>query len=92
MKIYLGALLYNNKGNISKFYEYLNVLFSYNQNYNFEKEENLKKEIVNKYLTSYEKLINILIEEKGNNEYISLLDMKNLIDNNAKDLEDKYIE
>ena len=92
LKIYLGALLYNNKGNISKFYEYLNVLFSYNQNYNFEKEENLKKEIVNKYLKSYEKLINILIEEKGNNEYISLLDMKNLIDNNAKDLEDKYIE
>ena len=92
LKIYLGALLYNNKGNINKFYDYLNFLFSYNQDYSFEKEEELKKEIVNNYLKSYEKLINILIKEKGNNEYISLLDMKNLIDNNAKDLNDKYVE
>ena len=92
LKIYLGALLYNNKGNINKFYDYLNFLFSYNQDYTFEKEEELKKEIVNNYLKSYEKLINILIKEKGNNEYISLLDMKNLIDNNAKDLNDKYVE
>ncbi len=92
LKIYLGALLYNNKGNINKFYEYLNVLFSYNLDYTIEKEEELKKEIVNNYLKSYENLINVLIKEKGNHEYISLLDMKNLIDNNVKDLNDKYIE
>ena len=90
LKIYLSSLLYNSKGNIFKFIEYIRILFSYTQDYTFELEENLKKELVTQYKNSFETIINLLKKEK--HEFISILDMKYLIDENIKDLNDKQIE
>ncbi len=90
LKIYLSSLLYNSKGNLFKFIEYIKILFSYTQDYTFELEENLKKELVTQCKNSFETIINLLKKEK--HEFISLLDMKYLIDENVKDLNDKQIE
>ena len=92
LKIYLGALLYNSKGRINKFTEYLKLLFSYIIDYSSEMEENLKKEMINNHKKNCMKLINCLKNEKANEEYIPLLDFKDIIDNNLINFDDRYIE
>ena len=93
LKIFIGALLFNSLGSIVKLSEYFTVLFSYTKIYKKELEDKLIDRINRKYKVQAELLLKLMNEQNVNrNKYISLLDVKDIIDNNNIELKDKYIE
>ena len=93
LKIFIGALLFNSGGSIVKLCEYFTVLFSYTKEYQKDIEEKLIERLNRKYKDKADLLLKLINEENTlNEEYISLLDVKDIIDNNNIDLKDKYIE
>ena len=93
LKIFIGALLFNSGGSIVKLSEYFTVLFSYTKIYQKELENKLIERINRKYKDNAELLLKLINEQNINgNDYISLLEVKDIIDNNNIELKDKYIE
>lgn len=92
LQIFIGCLLINSEGNVTKLIEYFVVLFSYTKVYSKEEEENMKNKLKTKYREKLLKVILCLRNESSEKKYISLLEMKNIIDNNEIVLKDKYIE
>ena len=93
LQIFIGALLFNSGGSIVKLSEYFTVLFSYTKIYQKELENKLIDRINRKYKDKAELLLKLINEQNINdNIYISLLDVKDIIDNNNIELKDKYIE
>ncbi len=93
LNIFIGALLYNSEGNFNKLCEFFSILFSYIKEYSKEEEEKFIKRMNNKYKDKIDLLLKLINEKNTlNNKYISLLEIKDIIDNNEIDLKDKYIE
>jgi hypothetical protein len=98
ISLFLGALLHNSNYKLSKLIDYINVLFSYTNDYSNEEE----KYIINlqtKYKDQLESLYNILyqyicnnIYSQEQNNYIPLFTMKRIIEMNNIQLKDKYSE
>ena len=96
INIFMSALFYNSECNINKLIKYFNILFSYTRNYSIEEEKYIKK-LKTKYNEQTKKLINCIknyleSDESDNKEYFQLLKMKEILDKNAINLKDKYIE
>lgn len=93
LNIFISALLYNSEGNVTKLLDYFNVFFSYTREYSVEEEEKLKSRLTTKYKDLLSKLMQGIKEKNpNNNEYVSLITVKNVIDSNGINLKDKYIE
>lgn len=93
LSIFISALLYNSEGSITKLLDYFNVLFSYTREYSSDEEEKMKIKLSTKYKNLVSKLVQCIKDcNTNNNEYISLIEVKNIIDNNSITLKDKYIE
>ena len=93
LTIFISALLYNSEGSVTKLLDYFNVLFSYTREYSVEDEEKMKQRLSTKYKDLISKLmLGIKDNNPNNNEYISLITVKNVIDSNGINLKDKYIE
>ena len=96
VNIFISALFYNSECDIKKLIKYFNILFSYTRNYSIEEEKYIKK-LKTKYNEQTKKLINCIknyldSNESDNKEYFQLLKMKEILDKNAINLKDKYIE
>ena len=96
VNIFISALFYNSECDIKKLIKYFNILFSYTRNYSIEEEKYIKK-LKTKYNEQTKKLINCIknyleSDESDNKEYFQLLKMKEILDKNAINLKDKYIE
>ena len=93
LSIFISALLYNSEGSITKLLDYFNVLFSYTREYSVDEEEKMKSKLSSKYKKLVSKLVQCIKDaNSNNNDYISLIEVKNIIDNNSITLKDKYIE
>lgn len=98
ISIFIGALLHNSNYDINKLINYLNVLFSYTNNYSTD-EELFSYKLQTKYKDKLTLLYNKLYEYIKDNlsstdlhNYIPLLKMKEIIENNNIQLKDKYLE
>ena len=97
ISIFIGALLHNSNYEINKLINYLNVLFSYTNNYSIDEDSYINK-LQNKYKDQFILLYNKLYEYIKNNNsdnsknYIPLLKMKEIIETNNINLKDKYLE
>lgn len=98
ISIFLGALLHNSNYDINQLINYINVLFSYTNNYSTD-EELFTYKFQTKYKDQLSLLYNKLYEYIKNNNsshepnnYISLLKMKEIIELNNIKLKDKYLE
>ena len=98
ISLFLGALLHNSNYELSKLINYINLLFSYTNNYSNEEEIYISKLQI-KYKDQlkllYHKLFQYIkynINSQGQNNYIPLLTMKGIIEMNNIQLKDKYLE
>ena len=97
ISIFIGALLHNSNYDINKLINYINVLFSYTNNYSIE-EETYAYKLQTKYKEQFILLYNKLKEYIQNNissnlkNYIPLIKMKEIIELNNIKLKDKYLE
>ena len=97
ISIFIGALLHNSNYDINKLINYINVLFSYTNNYSIE-EESYAYKLQTKYKDQFILLYNKLNEYIKNNlssnlkNYIPLIKMKEIIEFNNIKLKDKYLE
>ena len=98
ISLFLGALLHNSNYDLNKFINYINVLFSYTNNYSNEEEiytnklqTKYKDQLILLYNKLYEYIKNNSISQESNN-YIPLLKMKKIIEINNIQLKDKYLE
>ena len=98
ISIFIGALLHNSNYDINQLVNYINVLFSYTNNYSID-EELFTYKLQTKYKDNLTLLYNKLYEYIKNNistnepnNYISLLKMKEIIEINNIQLKDKYLE
>ena len=98
ISIFIGALLHNSNYDIKKLINYINVLFSYTNNYSTDEElfsyklqTKYKDKITLLYTKLYEYLKDNLTSTDLHN-YIPLLKMKEIIEVNNIQLKDKYLE
>ena len=98
ISIFIGALLHNSNYDINQLVNCINVLFSYTNNYSTDEELYIYK-LQTKYKDKLTLLYNKLYEYIKNNistyesnNYISLLKVKEIIENNNIQLKDKYLE
>ena len=98
ISIFIGALLHNSNYDINKLINYINVLFSYTNNYSTD-EELFSYKLQTKYKDKITLLYNKLYEYIKDNltstdlhNYIPLLKMKEIIEVNNIQLKDKYLE
>ena len=97
---FLGALIFNAGGSVEKFMENLYVLFNYTRDY-ISLEKYFIEKLTTKYIKKLKDLIKLLkekleVQNKANNEldneYLNLIDVKDIIDNSKLEFKDKYIE
>jgi hypothetical protein len=98
ISIFIGALLHNSNYDINKLINYINVLFSYTNNYSTDEElfsYKLQTKYKDKITLLYNKLYEYLKDNLTSTElhnYIPLLKMKEIIEVNNIQLKDKYLE
>ena len=96
--IFIGSLIHISNYNINNLIKYLNTLFSYTRNHSIN-EEKIKERLQNKYKSQiillYTKLDEYLKNNLSNqqyNNYIPLLKVKEIIEDNNIQLKEKYCE
>ena len=98
ISIFIGALLHNSNYDINQLVNCINVLFSYTNNYSTDEElytYKLQTKYKDKLTLLYNKLYEYIknnISTYESNNYISLLKVKEIIENNNIQLKDKYLE
>ena len=98
ISIFIGSLIHNSNYNINILLKYINFLFSYTHNHS-EKEEKLKLKLQTKYkeqlILLYNKLNEYIqnnLSSSESNNYIPILKVKEIIENNNIQLKEKYCE
>ena len=95
ISIFIGTIIHISNYNINKLIEYINLLFSYTTNYSLDEEKYIYK-LQTKYKDQLILLYNKLYEYINNNlytlssNYIPLLKMKEIIEENKIQLKEKY--
>ena len=95
ISIFIGSIIHISNYNINKLIEYINLLFSYTTNYSLDEEKYIYK-LQTKYKDQLILLYNKLYEYFNNNlytqssNYIPLLKMKEIIEENNIQLKEKY--
>lgn len=90
LELYLTGLFYNFDGDINKIVDSFLILFAYIEDYSNDKEDKIKAKLASKHKEKYDQLKdNILLT---NDKYISLLKVKEIIDEKNIEIKDKYIE
>ena len=98
ISLFIGSLIHNSNYKINILLKYINFLFGYTHNHS-EKEEKLKLKLQTKYkeqlILLYNKLNEYIqnhLSSSQSNNYIPILKVKEIIENNNIQLKEKYCE